>query len=131
MEQVPGSSSGKTAIIQQISAVLSAEAKLHMFVFALLVPCLEIYLLWDKENTTGSAFVFITIGLFFFYCVLQHVFELFVSGKAPAIFSLLPNNRISLATPYFMIITLILCDNIADIHYRSVLPKALQVIELS
>ena len=90
MEQVPGSSSGKTAIIQQISAVLSAEAKLHMFVFALLVPCLEIYLLWDKENTTGSAFVFITIGLFFFYCVLQHVFELFVSGKAPAIFSLLP-----------------------------------------
>ena len=61
-----------------------------MFVFALLVPCLEIYLLWDKENTTGSAFVFITIGLFFFYCVLQHVFELFVSGKAPAIFSLLP-----------------------------------------
>ncbi len=47
-------------------------------------------MLWDKENTTGSAFVFITIGLFFFYCALQHVFELFVSGKAPAIFSLLP-----------------------------------------
>ncbi len=62
-----------------------------MFVFALLVPCLEVYLLWSKDEKPDSRFIFLTVGLFFFYSLLQHVFEIFVQGRGPAVFSLLPS----------------------------------------
>ncbi len=70
-----------------------------MFIFALLVICLEVYSLLSesdvlKSGTSGtevsSTFVYWTIGFFFFYSVLQHVFEIFVSGKSSAVFSILP-----------------------------------------
>ena len=62
-----------------------------MFAFSLLVTCLELYLLWDKKAAAYALFTFTTIGLFFFYSILQHVFELFASGKGPAVFSMLPS----------------------------------------
>ncbi len=78
-----------------------------MFVYALLAICLEVYLLWHSrfagvsvipETATGSEvslsigveFLFITLGLFLFYAVLQRVFEIFAPTKGAAIFSLLP-----------------------------------------
>ena len=81
-----------------------------MFVYALLVICLEVYSLWIEStgqdiasrssdlsssidaglSFSTASFVFVTIGLFLFYAVLHRIFEIFAPSKGAAIFSILP-----------------------------------------
>ncbi|MBR4667701.1 MAG: transglutaminase domain-containing protein [Butyrivibrio sp.] len=92
MMAIPGFSSEKSMGPAKISAVLSAELKNHIFLFALIVVTLR----GSKApygalmENYGEAFVYAAVLFAVFFCVLEHLFGMFVKGKAPLFVSVLP-----------------------------------------
>ena len=65
---------------------------MHLFAFSLVVLCLEIcFLIKGREgDIPADLFPFVIAGFFAFYCVLQHVFSMFVDVNLAALFSIIP-----------------------------------------
>ena len=70
-----------------------AEIKIHIFAFAIIAVCLEIFLLakGDSYEFGKSSFVFASILFFFLFTVLEYIFNYLVESKAVPLFSLLPS----------------------------------------
>ncbi len=77
---------------ERIAASFAVEKKLHLFVFALITICLEIFLLakGDSYDINRGSFVLAFILFFFLYAVLEFIFHGIVENKAVPLFSLIP-----------------------------------------
>ena len=77
---------------EKAAALFAVEKKLHLFVFALITICLEIFLIAKGEgyDINRSSFVFAFILSFFLYAVLEFIFHGIVENKAIPLFSLIP-----------------------------------------
>lgn len=77
---------------EKVAALFAAEKKVHLFVFALITICLEIFLLTKGEgyDLNRSSFVFAFIIFFFCFAVLEFVFYELLESRAIPLFSLVP-----------------------------------------
>ena len=68
------------------------EIRRHLIASVLIIIGLELFFL--KTGDTGvpdrSAFVLKAVSFFFFYCLLDHLFEFLVGGKVSSVLSILP-----------------------------------------
>ncbi|RKM63173.1 transglutaminase domain-containing protein [Butyrivibrio sp. XB500-5] len=87
------SSSEKDQRAEKNTVLLSDEFQLHIFVFSLLVICLEslTFLGSSFDAYYSQSFIFATIAFFAFYACIGHVFEMFVGKRVSAVFSVLPS----------------------------------------
>ncbi|SFO23803.1 Transglutaminase-like superfamily protein [Pseudobutyrivibrio sp. UC1225] len=77
---------------ERVAALFAVEKKLHLFVFALITICLEIFLLvkGDSYDLNRGSFVLTFILFFFLYAVLEFILHGIVENKAIPLFSLIP-----------------------------------------
>lgn len=77
---------------EKVAALFAAEKKIHLFVFALITICLEIFLLvkGDSYDLSRGSFVLAFILFFFFFAVLEFVFREIVENRAIPLFSIIP-----------------------------------------
>ena len=77
---------------ERLTAVFSDEVKNHIFFFALMMVVLHAYRAWNEGalEIYGDAFVLSALLFSLFFCVLEHLFKIFVKGLAPVFVSVLP-----------------------------------------
>ena len=92
MRVIPGFLSRRIPDWEKVTAQCAAEIKIHLYALSLIIICMETLLLIKQDNYALSQDVFALSAFlfFFFFCVLDHVFKLFVRGSASSLFSLLP-----------------------------------------
>lgn len=77
---------------KKISAALSDEIKVHIFIFALVAFALELLQIYlgDVWKISGNSFIFAVMGFFLFHCLLQYLFQLLIPKKVAIPVSLFP-----------------------------------------
>lgn len=87
-----GLSSERMLKKEKATALFAIEKKLHLFAFALVAICLEIFLLADGNSydLNRSSFVFAFIIFFFLFAVLEYVFYYMIKSWAVPFFSFVP-----------------------------------------
>ena len=71
-------------------ASLSLELRAVLFMFSLIMLCIETYQAAGGSTIPRGPFALTAAAAFFFYSLLGHVFSLFVRGRAASFFPLLP-----------------------------------------
>ena len=65
---------------------------MHLFAFSLICICMEIFQIIKKESVTfpRDSFMLTVMGVFFFLCILEYIFSMFVKGRISVFYSMLP-----------------------------------------
>ncbi|MCR5809796.1 MAG: transglutaminase-like domain-containing protein [Lachnospiraceae bacterium] len=90
MTRILGFLSEKIPDRAKITALLSLELRALLFVFSLIMICIEAYQAVGGSTFPRGPFALTAILVFIFYGLLEYAFSLVVRGKAASFFPLLP-----------------------------------------
>ena len=90
MTRILGFLSEKIPDRAKITALLSLELRALLFVFSLIMICIEAYQAAGGSTFPRGPFALTAVLVYFFYSLLEHSFSLIVRTKAASFFPLLP-----------------------------------------